>query len=234
MAPYTLQDDGDGFEQQYWPLFISPEFPEYGQFWAKHVTPLTNRPVDIHFKDDPALIADGHTAEDICIAQLHYSILRHLARVYEIKQQPHPDLNVLTEVFVRLTGAQDVAFEMLERYTNRGTYDPWLSTKQRGILGSREARQGWQENNNHPLQNIRKYRNHLVHGRMLPSVIAETYYFPSIGQEEQYFDWRVITASNAWRAEVGKTLQSSSNIAQSAWDATTDYFRTEWSNHLLP
>lgn len=234
MAPYTLQDDGDGFEQHYWPLFISPEFPEYGQFWAKHVTHLTNRPVDIHFKDDPALIADGHTAEDICIAQLHYSILRHLARVYEIKRQPHPDRDLLTEVFVRLTGAQDVAFEMLEKHTNRGIYDPWLSTKRGGILGSREARREWQKNHNYPLQDIRNYRNHLVHGRMMPGVIAETYYFPSIGQEQQYFDWRVITASNAWQVGVGQTLQSSSNVAQSAWDATIGYFRAEWSNHLLP
>jgi hypothetical protein len=234
MAPYTLQDDGDVFEKYYWPLFISPEFPQYGQFWAKHVPPLTNRPADIYLKDDHSLIADGHTHEDICIAQLHYSILRHLARVYEIKQQPHPRLDLITEFFVRLTGAQDVAFEILERYTNRGTYDPWLSTKQGEKLGSREARQEWQKKNKFPLQDIRNYRNHLVHGRMLPSPIAETYYFPSIGQEQQYFDWRVITASKAWQAEVGKTLQSGSKVAQGAWDDTIGYFRTEWNNHLLP
>ena len=234
MAPYTLQNDGDGFERHYWPLFISTEFPEYGQFWAKHVTPLTNRPVDIHFKDDPTLIAEGYAAEDICIAQLHYSILRHLTRVYEIRRQPHPNLDLLTDVFVRLTGAQDVAFEMLERYMNRGTYDPWLSIRQGGIPGSREARQNWQKNNNRPLQDIRDYRNHLVHGRMMPSVTAETYYFPSIGQEQQYFDWRRITASHAWQAEIGNTLQSSNDVAQTAWDETISYFRAEWSNHLLP
>jgi hypothetical protein len=217
----TVMDLSDN----YWPLFISPEFPEYGQFWAKHVTPLTNRPVDIHFKDDPALIADGHTAEDICIAQLHYSILRHLARGYEIIQLPHPNLDLLTEIFVRLTGAQDVAFELVERYTNRGKYDPWLSTKNAGIPGSREARQEWQKNNN--------YRNHLVHGRMLPSVVAATYYSPIIGREQQYFDWRVITGSNAWQSEVGKTLRSSTEVARSGWNATIDYFRTEWNNAMV-
>ena len=148
MAPYTLQNDGDGFEQHYWPLFISAEFPEYDQFWAKHVIPLTNRPVDIHFKDDPTLIAEGYTAEDICIAQLHYSILRHLARTFEIRRQPHINLDLLTDIFVRLAGAQDVAFELLERYTNKGIYDPWLSTGHGGIRGSRQARQNWQRNSN--------------------------------------------------------------------------------------
>ena len=196
MAPYTLENDGDGFEQHYWSLFLSTEFSEYEQFWVKHVTPLTNRPVDIHFKDDPTLVAEGHTPEDICIAQLHYSILRHLTRVYEIRRQQHLNLDLLTDVFVRLTGAQDVAFEMLERYINRGSYDPWLSIRQDGIAGSREARQNWQRNNNHPLQDIRNYRNHLVHGRMMPSVRADTFYLPSIGQEQQYFDWRTITSSN--------------------------------------
>jgi hypothetical protein len=234
MAPYSLQVDGDGVEQHYYDLFIAPEFPEYGHFWAKHVPPLTNRPNNIHFKDDQALIAANHTAEDICIAQLHYSILRHLARVYEVRQLPFINLDFLTEVFVRLTGAQDIAFEMLERYTNRARYDPWVAAGNREQPGSREAKQEWQRKNSYPLQNSRDYRNHLVHGRMLPSVAAETYYFPSIGHENQYFDWRAITGSNAWQAEIGKTLLTGYQVAQSAWDETLGYFRTEWNRHLLP
>ena len=93
MEPYTLQNDGDAFEQHYWALFISNEFPEYGQFWAKHVTPLTNRPVDIHFKDDQALAAENYTSEDICLAQLHYSILRHLVRVFELRRLQNLNLD---------------------------------------------------------------------------------------------------------------------------------------------
>ena len=140
----------------------------------------------------------------------------------------------LTDIFVRLTGAQDVAFEMLERYINKGSYDPWLSTKQGNVLGSREARQNWQRNNNYPLQEIRNYRNHLVHGRMMPSVKSNTLYFPTVGQEQQYFDWRTLTASNNWQAEIGNTLRPIDEVAQIAWDETLAYFRDQWSTHLLP
>ena len=47
--PYTLLNDGDGFEQHYWPLFSSI-FPSYERYWELRVVPLTNRPTDIHFK----------------------------------------------------------------------------------------------------------------------------------------------------------------------------------------
>jgi hypothetical protein len=233
MPTYSLKTDGDGFEQHYYDLFIDKEFPEYGHFWEKFVPPLTNRPNDIHFKDDNALNTDNHTAEDICIAQLHYSILRHLARVYEVKRHPHLHLDFITEIFVRLTGAQDIAFELLERFSNMGKYDPWLASGNNAHPGSRQAKQEWQKNNGYPLQGIRDYRNHLIHGRMLPSVAAETYYFPSIGNENQYFDWRAITASNAWQAEIGKTIQTGHQVAQSAWEETLAYFRAEWNQHLL-
>jgi len=233
MTTYIIQSDGDPFEKRYWNDFISNEWPEYELFWQKHVTPLTNRPSNLHFKDDATLISEGHSVEDICIAQLHYSILRHLGHIYGLLQNPHPYIDQLTEVFVRIVGAQDIAFELLERYTNPGGYDPWLPKKRAGILGSREAKSKWQQNHSCPLQDIRNYRNHLVHGRMIPGVIADTYYFPGIGREEDYFDWRVITSSNTWQAEIGHSLFPSISIGKEAWEKTLSYLRSMWTSKLL-
>lgn len=232
--PYTLMKNGDGFEKKYWGLFILKEWPEYEKFWQKHVIPLTNRPTDIHFKNDASLVPLGYSSEDICIAQLHYTILRHLSRIFTILQNPHPNLDSLTEIFVRIVGAQDVAFELLERYSNQGTYDPWLSKKRGNRLGSREAQSNWKRNNRYPLQIIRDYRNHLVHGRLTPSLLSNTYYFPGIGNEEQYFDWRTITSSTQLQAAIGNTLLPSHDIGKRAWDLTLDYLRTNWGTLLLP
>lgn len=234
MAPYTLLTDGDRFEKSYENKFLSSSFPEYEQFWQKHVIPLTNRPSNIHFKDNATLSTGGFDEEDVCIAQLHYTILRHLGAVYDLLQNRHPYLDELTVVFSRLVGAQDVAFELLERYSNRGTYDPWLAIKHGSTLGSREAKQQWQRNNSYPLQAFRNYRNHLVHGRMNPGVVSNTFYFPAIGDEEKYFDWRTITSGTTWQSEIGVSLLPSKDIVVMAWDQTLDYFRTNWNAHLLP
>lgn len=61
MCTYTLARNGDGFEQHYWSLFISSDFPAYARFWTAFVVPLTNRPSDIHFKDDSQLAREGLT-----------------------------------------------------------------------------------------------------------------------------------------------------------------------------
>jgi hypothetical protein len=59
-------------------LFVKPEFPSYERFWQKHCVPLTNRPVDIQLKSNAELTALVKKDEDVAIAQLHYTVLRHL------------------------------------------------------------------------------------------------------------------------------------------------------------
>jgi hypothetical protein len=39
---------------------------------------------DPHFQTREELAAGGHTDEDVAIAQLHYTLLRHLGRVYDL------------------------------------------------------------------------------------------------------------------------------------------------------
>ena len=233
----SLASDGDAYEQKYYGAFIRNEFPSYDRFWAKHVVPLTNRPVDIHFKTDSALAAAGKDAEDLCISQLHYTVLRHLARAYDIRRFAQVGIDELTEGVVRISGAQDVAFELLERYTNRGAFDPWLARGSGGSTGakkgSKEAREAWQKKNGYPLQPIRDYRNHLVHGRISPAVIVgSTQYVPAIGKEGAYFDWRAITQHPTPASLVGTDLAQPPVVLDDAWRSTIGYLEAAWQAHL--
>lgn len=231
---YSLSTDGDAYEQKYYQAFIGSEFTSYNSFWVKHIVPITNRPMDIHFKSNAQLAAVGKTDQDICIAQLHYTVLRHLARVYDIRQQGQVSIDDLTEGIVRLVGAQDVAFELLERYRNPGSYDPWLAVAAGRTKGSREARQAWQRFDSNPLQNIRYYRNHLVHGRVSPSVsLSGALFVPKIGKEDRYFDWRVVTQHPNPTSLVGTDLVGLKDVLENAWNSTLQYFEARWQTYLI-
>lgn len=129
MKAYRLAIDGDSYEQKYWSLFIQNLFQPYEDFWIENVTPLTNRPANIHFKTDLELSHIGKSANDVCMAQLHYGVLRHLMRVFDLLNKKDIDMDNLIDGISRLCGALDVAFELLERHQNPQKYDPWLEKK---------------------------------------------------------------------------------------------------------
>jgi hypothetical protein len=233
MSNLTLKDDGDSLEIYYWDKFIKDKFPSYEKFWKEHIVELTNRPIDIHFKTNKELADIGKSEADVCVAQLHYSILRHLSRVFEILQKNSLDLNDLTEGMTRICGSLDVAFELLERFSSPQQYDPWLDKKKNGIMGGKEARENWQKNNNYPLQELRNYRNHLIHGRMLPGIINQIQYFPKIGLERKYFDWRLITDPNNNPGLNGSDLASARDILLIVWYEALAYLENSWHNKLL-
>ncbi len=229
---YNLINDGDRVEKKYWDKFIQTQFPSYEKFWIKNVIPLTNRPADIHFKADYELRKIGKSANDICLSQLHYSILKHLSRAFDILSLQDINLDNLIEGMVRLSGALDIAFELLERFNNPTKYDAWLDKKNNSNLGGKEARENWQKNNRFPLQKIKNYRNHLIHGRMLPGILNTTYYLPKIGLEKKYFDWRLITNSNN-PAFDKNDLMPAKKILEQAWKETLDYLENQWKAILL-
>lgn len=66
----TLLANGDSFEKHYWNQFLVTEFPSYEKYWAKHIVPMTNRPINIHFKTSTQLSSEGFTSDDICKAQI--------------------------------------------------------------------------------------------------------------------------------------------------------------------
>lgn len=234
MKNYRLAIDGDYYEQKYWGLFIQNQFQSYEDFWIKNIVPLTNRPIDIHFKTDQELLQIGKTVNDICIAQLHYSVLRHLVRVFDIMSKGNVDLDTLTEGTARLCGALDVTFEVLERFNNPSKYDPWLEKKDKnGNNGGKEAREAWQKANSYPLQKLRNYRNHLIHGRMLPGVVGNVYFLPKIETENKYFDWRKITDPSNNPGLDQNDLIPIGDILLFAWTETIKYLDDQWKTVLL-
>jgi len=230
---YKLSTDGDTIERYYWNLFIKDEFPSYEDFWLKFVVLLTNRPRDIYFKNDLDLSIMGKSILDLPIAQLGYSMIRNLGRCFDIikilelgdSSEILKQTNYFIEFFVRLVGAQDNTFELLERMNNFGKYTSF--DKKSG----EKARQNWRSNKNNPLQSIRSYRNSLVHGRLTFSITGEgKLYFPEIGTEDLYLDWRIITDhSNLERIEKAKLdFIPVLSITKFAWEETIKYLENNF------
>ena len=238
--PYTLLQDGDDYEKHYWTKFLSSDFPSYQTYWADKITPLTNRPNNIHFKNSTELLALGHTAEEVCKAQLHYTVLRHLTRAYEIlvhlqnKIQVLNDTDYFGEGLYHICSAQDVAFEFLQRNKTPNQFDAWTPKKKfssTGNPGSEGALRKWQSENPNPLlKDIREYRNHITHGRISPSFLQQDKVFlTKIGKEILYLDWRIITDSYP-SVQVVADFDSIDNILSYAWKTTLTYFEAEWNN----
>jgi len=226
--PYTLQGDGDRIEQRLYAPLIQPDFPSYEIFWDRFVTPLTNRPVDVQLKTDADLATIGKGDHELCLAQLHYSVLRHLGRAFALRQDPHYSLDHLVFSLSAIVGAQDVAFELLQRFKNPASYGAWLGKGTGGVDGGREAQSHWKAGDGYPLQDIRDYRNHLVHGRTPPGFGNQ---YPKIGQETSYFDWRKVTAPPAPPAA---DFALATDIHDTAFSQTVTYFEGKWASELLP
>lgn len=125
---FSIANDGDEWEKLYSEAFARERFPAYEDFWLRHVVPLTNRAATdrlstdlrIRFRTDAELAADGRGDEDVAIAQLHYTLLLHLGRVWQLLEQGLAfdagpasgqgfDQHHFFESFTRLSGASDVA-----------------------------------------------------------------------------------------------------------------------------
>jgi hypothetical protein len=231
---YSIEDEGYGeIETRTYPEFIKPQFPSYEVFWLKFVVPLTHRPGDKQLKTDAelALIGKGHA--DLCLAQLHYTVLLQFARCIGLMRESF-DIHRLVFGLSALVGAQDCAFELLERFKNPTAYDPWLIKKKKGssIIGSKEAQEAWRRKNSYPLQGIRDYRNSLVHGRTLPGITREgVFLVPKIGREASYFDWRLVTA--APKLPIADFADPAA-IMKLAFHQTVDYIESTWKSELLP
>jgi hypothetical protein len=235
---YTIAKDGDGFEQMAWRLFLRAEFPSYEVFWQRHIVPLTNRPTDIQLKDDASLKAAGKNDEDVAIAQLHYTVLKHLFRAHQVRSSASLDDFALFVGLSALVGAHDVAFEVLQRHTHRGQYDPWLESRLKGRKTPRnsgqDAQSDWKSANRYPLQQIRDYRNKLVHGRTPPATgTVGKMLLPALGMVDKYCDWRSVTAPGAMTRIPAGDFEPISVILETAWRETVDYLEHSWRQTLV-
>ena len=242
---YRLHIDGDDWERYCWGLFIRDKFPIYESFWLKYVVPVTNRPENVHFKNDKELQEIDKSPTDIVIAQLSYTMIRHLGRCFEILKILESDFkpskakdffkrtSFFVEFFSRLIGAQDNAFELFEMKENPGIYINECFDKN----SKEKARKNWQEKNSKILEPIikpiKRYRNNLIHGILQVSITGEgKLCFPKIGTEDWYFDWRIITDHSAEnyrrREDAKKDFISDLEITKEAWSKTINYFKSNF------
>jgi hypothetical protein len=264
-SAFTLQADGDPFEKRYAAIFIADRFPSYESFWRERVVPLTNRVTnrgDIRFRSKPDLLADGYTDEDVTVAQLHYTLLLHLGRVLELladaadrapSPQPwdEPPFNryAFFEAFTRLSGVSDLADELLARHASPGKYPAWNEK------AGANARRDWRKGNPDPLEPIRSYRNRLVHGRVVPELIATAFsasetieglrlFYPRLNRVDDYLDWRNAFAATGITAVPGPgsavaittppaDFEDASVIVGEAWEQTIAHVEASWRSHLL-
>lgn len=102
-----------------------------------------------------------------------------------------------------------------------------------GKLGGKEARETWQKKNSYPLQKLRDFRNHLIHGRMLPGLMGITYLLPQVGTESNYFDWRKMTDPANNPGLNTSDLLPIYSILSSAWLEVIGYLNDQWNKMLL-
>lgn len=250
--PFTIESDGDENEQRSWRYWASERFPSYEAFWVPRVVPLTNRiksRSDVTFRTTNELEKDGYTDEDVAVAQLHFTLLGHLDRVFELLDDAHAvserghvvgrkfGRDEFFESFARLSGASDVADELLARRETPGKYDAWNE-----MHGS-AARRTWRDTHPDPLRPVRAYRNRLVHGRVVPQLFVPAHdatgrklddllFYPRLGTIDRYLDWRVAFATTA--DEQKQDFDEAALIAVDAWENVVAYVEEAWQTHLLP
>jgi hypothetical protein len=260
-SAFSIARNGDYWEKVHWQAFASERFPSYEDFWLAHVVPLTNRGMTterlsrehrIRFRTDAELAADGLGHEDVAVAQLHYTLLLHVGRVWQLLDQGLAfatsdaqrgrgfDSNDFFESFTRLSGASDVADEVLERRRTRGsgTYPAWDER-----AGGR-ARKAWRKREGDPLTDVRSYRNRLVHGRVVPqwgvrvfeqgtgAFHGERVMYPRIDRVQDHLDWRRAYDPANIDAVLSE-FENADAIVREAWERVLDYAEASWRRHVL-
>ena len=195
----------------------------------------------MYFKPDSQLSQEQIDRQDVWLAQLHYTMLWHLARVYEIfngkDTQPREILNQIIEGFSRLVSAQDCAFTILQRYdfynNPQGKYISFdIASKHQDIwvYNYNNRSKKWKD-----IENIRALRNDMVHGSLPPWILdgeaIEIPMFDHIANRRQSRDWRVLHRS-ADEKEVVKFAPAKKELKR-AWDITIEYFEEKWKEVIV-
>lgn len=221
---YRLGLDGDHLEQKCWPLFLRDGFPSYERFWLTYVVPATRRPTDLHFRSNRELADAGLGEFDLYLAQLHYSVLWHLAAAYAgMNRDNGLDVQTFADYVIRLSSATDCADELLARHQEDPPKNPWDWSP----IAS-QARNRWREKHTN-LEVLRRYRNHFLHsGAVMNLDIAEVgVVWPKPGLEAKYADWRRVTDLEAQSIDPDD-FASADAIAEDLWVQVLGYLEENW------
>lgn len=167
----------------------------------------------------------------VAVAQLHYTTLLHLSRVFELRRRRIRDRDSFIEAIARLHAATDTAFELLGRcLIDEGASDAWAEKKGRSV------RDRWIKEREPPLTHVRDYRNALLHGRVRPEyqVTVRSHdegwetkvpFYPTFGKMSASTDWREASLADAAPAD---------QLVDQAWTEVLDYLDATWEAELLP
>lgn len=230
---FTLAQHGDPVEQAAWPLFLCDEFSQYEEFWRLFIVELTCRvhnPTDTRLRPKEELQAAGRDAWHVEVAQLHYTTLLHLIRVFDLRQKGVHDRDSFFEAIVRLDAATDTAFELLGHcLIDRGKSEPWNER-----AGERVRRRWDNQEPTKPFKALHDYRNSLLHGRARtehPALIrtgqseVRVPLYPTLDTMQKTLDWREADPADAAPAN---------QIVDDAWTDVLAYLRDTWAGRLIP
>ena len=224
LEPITLKNYGQSFEKFYWNRFIKYKFPTYEIYWVNYVVPITKRDEiapNKGIKTNEELNKIGKNENDVKLAQLNYSILRGLIRVYEIiKLNKEIKLDTFIEGIIRLGTTIDSIYEFLTRIYNPNTYDPWNHSS------CRDALQAWRSNTT-IFETFHFYRNRLVHSTFFPKISNK---YPKIGVEDNYLDWRKVTSKMKSDSNILRDFDEFHIILDEQWNKIIEYANIEWGN----
>ncbi len=252
--PFTIEADGDEPEKGWWAHWMRDHFPSYERFWVERIVPLTYRVTDrqnIRFQRDEELSEAGYTPEDVAVAQLHYTLAVHLARVFELLDDARAfetrsymanrpfSRDAFFESFARLSGASDVSDELLARRATPGEFDPRYERD-----GDR-ARRAWRDENPDPLRPVRWYRNRLVHGRVVPEIyvkaqdsekreLGDLLLYPRLEEVDTYLDWRVaFDVAQTDEATLLADFDEAALVVLDAWERIVGHVEEAWQRNLV-
>ena len=223
---YELASDGDALEQRAWKTFLAGDFPSYAAYWLRSVVPLTKRPRPGGFRPKAELYALGKTDQDVCLAQLNYTVLGHLDVAHQLMLRDPVGSVDFVHAMVRLSAAGDVAHEFLERLAHPTAYEPWIEDE------GAKARRAWRKTHRE-LEDIHNYRNRLLHGRLPMSVVDSAtgaHWFPKLGRAID-LDWREIT-ENFDSGRVRQNFDTANNVLADAWSEVVRYVESNWGAAL--
>lgn len=228
---FSLQNDGDTAEKENY-TFINENFPRYEIWWQKNVVPLTNRPNNIHFKNESELSEIGKGYSDIMLAQMSYTVLIHLISLNRLigdKKMGYKD--AFYEFFSRASALIDVTCDFCvirktQELKDGLNSDPNLNKMSKYLKESDSIKKyGHLVIDFSLVKPIRTYRNSLLHGVMPPSLNGM---YPILDKISAYEDWRTVTNVKLKTPNILDEFDDPQSIAEDTFNIIVNFLNTNW------